>query len=65
MPPQKISVPREAAGERLDKFLSAQVPGLSVERARALIEKGHVLIRGKKWRSSSAGPGRAPRLAPR
>ncbi|MFY0525140.1 hypothetical protein ACN28I_19020 [Archangium gephyra] len=37
MPPQKISVPREAAGERLDKFLSAQVPGLSVERARAAV----------------------------
>jgi len=52
MPPQKISVPREAAGERLDKFLSAQVPGLSLERARALIEKGHVLIRGKKCQSS-------------
>ncbi|HZH16452.1 MAG TPA: hypothetical protein VE057_19025 [Archangium sp.] len=37
MPPQKIPVPREAAGERLDKFLSAQVPGLSLERARAAV----------------------------
>jgi 23S rRNA pseudouridine1911/1915/1917 synthase len=45
---QKIPVPREAAGERLDKFLSAHVPGLSLERARVLIAKGHVLIRGKK-----------------
>jgi 23S rRNA pseudouridine1911/1915/1917 synthase len=49
---QKIPVPREAAGERLDKFLSAHVPGLSLERARVLIEKGHVLIRGKKCQMS-------------
>ncbi|OJH37665.1 RluA family pseudouridine synthase [Cystobacter ferrugineus] len=45
---QKLIVPREAAGARLDKFLSAQVPGLSLERARGLIEQGHVRIRGKK-----------------
>jgi len=52
MAPQKIPVPREAAGQRLDKFLSANVPGLSLERARVLIEKGHVLIRGKKCQMS-------------
>ncbi|HYO57734.1 RluA family pseudouridine synthase [Archangium sp.] len=45
---QKIPVLREAAGERLDKYLSAHVPGLSLERARALIEQGYVRIRGKK-----------------
>ncbi|WNG39505.1 RluA family pseudouridine synthase [Archangium violaceum] len=49
---QKISVPREAAGERLDKFLSAHLLGLSLERARVLIEQGHVRIRGKKCQSS-------------
>jgi len=49
---QKIPVPREAAGQRLDKFLTAHVPGLSLERARVLIEKGHVLIRGKKCQMS-------------
>ncbi|HLM44332.1 MAG TPA: RluA family pseudouridine synthase, partial [Myxococcaceae bacterium] len=43
---------REAAGQRLDKFLTAHVPGLSLERARVLIEKGHVLIRGKKCQMS-------------
>ena len=48
MAPQKITVPREAAGERLDKHLSKQVPGLSLERARKLIEHGQVRIRGKK-----------------
>lgn len=52
MPLQKISVPREAAGERLDKFLSAHVPGLSLERARVLIAQGLVRIRGKKCQSS-------------
>jgi 23S rRNA pseudouridine1911/1915/1917 synthase len=45
---QKITVPREAAGDRLDKYLSAHVPGLSLERARVLIEQGLVRIRGKK-----------------
>ncbi|MFL5345801.1 MAG: RluA family pseudouridine synthase [Hyalangium sp.] len=48
MAPQKITVPREAAGERLDKHLSKHVPGLSLERARKLIEHGQVRIRGKK-----------------
>jgi hypothetical protein len=34
-PLQVYAVPPEAAGERLDKFLAARVPGLSLERARA------------------------------
>ena len=37
MAPQKITVPREAAGERLDKHLAKHVPGLSLERARTLM----------------------------
>ncbi len=48
MAQQKVQVPREAAGERLDRFLSKQVPGLGLERARALIDAGAVRIRGKK-----------------
>ena len=52
MAPQKLAVPREAAGARLDKFLSAQVPGLSLERARGLIEQGLVRIRGKKCQAT-------------
>jgi 23S rRNA pseudouridine1911/1915/1917 synthase len=47
-----ITVPREAAGERLDKHLSKHVPGLSLERARKLIEHGQVRIRGKKCQPS-------------
>ena len=48
MAAQKLTVPREAAGERLDKHLSKQVPGLSLERARTLISQGRVRIRGKQ-----------------
>ncbi|GHG62948.1 RluA family pseudouridine synthase [Comamonas sp. JC664] len=49
---QKLQVPREAAGERLDRFLSKQVPGLGLERARALIDAGAVRIRGKKCQAT-------------
>jgi len=48
MAQQKVPVPHEVAGERLDKFVSKHVPGFSLERARALIEAGGVRIRGKK-----------------
>jgi 23S rRNA pseudouridine1911/1915/1917 synthase len=41
-----LRVPREAAGERLDRFL-ARALAIPVERARALIEAGRVRIRGK------------------
>jgi 23S rRNA pseudouridine1911/1915/1917 synthase len=47
MATQKLTVPKEAAGERLDKHLAAHVPGLSLERARELISRGRVRIRGK------------------
>ncbi|QSQ13775.1 RluA family pseudouridine synthase [Myxococcus landrumensis] len=43
-----VPVPREVAGERLDRFIAKHVPGFSLERARALIESGGVRIRGKK-----------------
>ncbi|MFP2931681.1 RluA family pseudouridine synthase [Pyxidicoccus sp. 3LG] len=45
---RKVLVPHASAGERLDRFLSKHVPGLSPERARALIDSGGVRIRGKK-----------------
>ncbi|RKH22154.1 RluA family pseudouridine synthase [Corallococcus praedator] len=43
-----LVVPREVAGERLDRFLTKHVPGLTPERARALLDAGRVRIRGKK-----------------
>ena len=71
MAPQKITVPREAAGERLDKHLSKHVPGLSLERARTLIAQGHVRIRGKKcqptrklWGGEEIRAGAAPASPP-
>ncbi len=43
---EKISVPRERAGDRLDRFLAATL-ALPVDRARALVSGGRVRIRGK------------------
>ena len=43
---QRLEVPRDAAGERLDRFL-ARALAVRVERARALIEGGRVRIRGR------------------
>ncbi|MBN8468671.1 RluA family pseudouridine synthase [Corallococcus exiguus] len=43
-----LVVPREIAGERLDRFLTKHVPGLTPERARAMLDAGRVRIRGKK-----------------
>lgn len=39
------------AGERLDRFLSRAVPGLSLDRARALLDAGRVRLRGKAARA--------------
>lgn len=41
-----LEVPREAAGERLDRFLSRALPA-SAERVRRLAAEGRVRIRGK------------------
>jgi 23S rRNA pseudouridine1911/1915/1917 synthase len=41
-----VVVPRDAAGERLDRFL-ARALAVTVERARALVREGRVLIRGR------------------
>ncbi len=41
-----IEVPREASGERLDRFL-ARALSVSVLHARALVEEGRVRIRGR------------------
>ncbi len=44
--PRVLQVPREAAGERLDRFLSRALP-VTPERARRLAAEGRVRIRGK------------------
>jgi 23S rRNA pseudouridine1911/1915/1917 synthase len=43
---QRIGVPREARGERLDRFL-ARALSLGLERARALVDSGAIRIRGR------------------
>jgi len=47
-----FEVPPEAAGSRLDLYLSRQVPFLSRTQIQKLIEKGKVLVNSKKSRSS-------------
>jgi 23S rRNA pseudouridine1911/1915/1917 synthase len=42
----RVVVPRDAAGERLDRFLSRAL-AVSLERARALVREGRVRIRGR------------------
>ncbi len=43
---ERIAVPRERAGERLDRFLAAAL-AIPVDRARALVSEGRVRIRGR------------------
>jgi 23S rRNA pseudouridine1911/1915/1917 synthase len=43
---QSLTVPRQARGERLDRFLAGAL-SLGLERARALVEGGAVRIRGR------------------
>ena len=48
----------EAAGERLDSFLAARLPGLTRSSAARLIETGQVLVDGKPARKSARLAGR-------
>ena len=48
----------EAAGERLDSFLAARLPGLTRSAAARLIETGQVLVDGKPARKSARLAGR-------
>jgi 23S rRNA pseudouridine1911/1915/1917 synthase len=43
---ERIAVPRERAGDRLDRFLAAAL-AVPVDRARALVAEGRVRIRGR------------------
>ena len=43
----KLTVPSEAAGQRLDVWLSAQLPELSRARVQALIRSGHITADGR------------------
>ncbi len=50
--PVTITVPAEAAGERLDQFLAAQLPDTSRARVQLLLEEGKALVNGKPSKPS-------------
>jgi 23S rRNA pseudouridine1911/1915/1917 synthase len=52
--PQALQVDAAGAGERLDRWLRARLPGLSRSRLQALIAAGHVRVDGALSRPSAA-----------
>jgi 23S rRNA pseudouridine1911/1915/1917 synthase len=50
--PQTIEVPTEAAGQRLDQFLTAHLDGVSRSRVQLLMEQGDVLVDGEREKAS-------------
>ena len=49
---QTIEVPVEAAGQRLDQFLTAQLEGVSRSRVQMLMDQGDVLVAGEREKAS-------------
>ena len=47
-----LNVTPEAAGQRLDQFLAAQLDGVSRSRAQLLLEQGDVLVNGEREKAS-------------
>ncbi len=50
--PITITVPAEAAGQRLDQFLAAQIPDTSRARVQLLLEEEKALVNGKPSKPS-------------
>src|SRR5579863_4433950 len=50
--PRPFSVPPEAAGQRLDQFLTSQLEGVSRSRVQLLMEQGDVLVDGARPKAS-------------
>ncbi len=48
-----LIVPAEAAGQRLDQFLTSQLDGVSRSRVQLLLEQGDVLVDGARPKASS------------
>jgi 23S rRNA pseudouridine1911/1915/1917 synthase len=49
---QSIDVPTEAAGQRLDQYLAAQLEGVSRSRVQLLMAQGDVLVNGEREKPS-------------
>jgi 23S rRNA pseudouridine1911/1915/1917 synthase len=47
-----LEAPAEAAGERLDQFLAAQLEGVSRSRVQLLLSQGDVLVNGEREKAS-------------
>jgi len=50
--PPTISVPPDAAGQRLDQFLTAQLPDISRARVQQLLHEGKALVNGSAAKPS-------------
>jgi len=50
--PVTITVPTEAAGQRLDQFLAAQIPDTSRARVQLLLEEGQALVNNAQCKPS-------------
>lgn len=50
--PRVLSVPANAAGQRLDQFLAAQIPDISRARVQQLLREGKVLVNGSAMKPS-------------
>jgi len=50
--PRTIEVPAEAAGQRLDQFLTAELDGVSRSRVQMLMDQGDVLVNGEREKAS-------------
>jgi 23S rRNA pseudouridine1911/1915/1917 synthase len=48
----QFTVPAEQAGARLDRFLAAQLPGMSRTRIQSLMDEGRVLVDGETMKPS-------------
>ena len=50
--PHIVSVPREAAGQRLDQFLTAEIPDISRARVQQLLREQKALVDGSQCKAS-------------
>ena len=54
MPRLDLSVSPDHAGERLDRYMASEVPGLSRSQAQRLIDDGHVEVTGRQAKANLA-----------
>ncbi|MHB8834007.1 MAG: S4 domain-containing protein, partial [Desulfobacteria bacterium] len=56
----RLTVPADRAGERIDRYLSEAIPGISRARGQRLIEEGNVRLAGETVRPSTRLKGGEP-----